>query len=158
MIKYKLKALLLALLLPLTIPAQAAMEHGIMVHNANARSTFAMATTAAVYLSLMNHGDTTLTLTGVSVGGDIAAEAQIHTTIMEGDMMKMRQVTDGIDIRPGDMVEFKPGGYHVMLMGLVNPLSTGNTFSLTLHFTHDITQTVEVTVGAQDKQGGHHHH
>ncbi|HCB16107.1 MAG: copper chaperone PCu(A)C [Alteromonas oceani] len=152
------QCLVLALGLQLALPVGAKMEHGVMVHNANARATFAMATTAAVYLTLMNHGDTAFTLTGVSVPADIASEAQIHTTVMEGDMMRMRQVTDGIDVAPDNMVEFKPGGYHVMLMGLVNPLTKGNKFNLTLHFADQQSKTVEVTVGEQGKQGGHHHH
>ncbi|WP_296051691.1 copper chaperone PCu(A)C [uncultured Alteromonas sp.] len=152
------QSLVLALTLQLTFPATASMEHDAMVHNANARATFAMATTAAVYLTVMNHGDSALTLTSVSVADEIAGEAQIHTTVMEGDMMKMRQVTAGIDIEPGAMVEFKPGGYHVMLMGLVNPLEKGNKFSLTLHFADATTKTVEIGVGAEGSQGGHHHH
>ena len=152
-----LKCLLLALCMQVSLPV-AASDHAVMVHNATARATFAMATTGAVYLSVMNHGDDRVTLSGVSVSPDIANEAQLHTTVMDGDMMKMRQVTDGIDIPPGDMVEFKPGGYHVMLMGLVNPLNKGNTFGLTLHFANGATTTVEVIVGAEGKQSGHHQH
>ncbi|GGF79827.1 copper chaperone PCu(A)C [Alteromonas lipolytica] len=152
------KTLLLALSLQLMMPAQAAMDHGVMVHNASARATFAMATTAAVYLTIMNHGEHSLTLTGVQVDGSVASEAQIHTTIMDGDMMKMRQVTEGLEIASGDMIEFKPGGYHVMLMGLVNPLKSGNTFNLTLDFAGDISKTIEVTVGTQGKPSEHHHH
>ena len=152
------KALLVLVTLHLTHSVNADMAHGVMVNNPHARATFAMASTAAVYLTLMNHSDTSSTLTSVSVAKHIAAEAQIHTTVMEGDMMKMRQVTDGVDISPDGMVEFKPGGYHVMLVGLVNPLSTGDTFDLTLHFSDNAPKTVKVTVGEQGKQGGHHHH
>lgn len=152
------KTLILALTLPLTLPAAAKMDENLMVHDARARATFAMATTAAVYLSLMNHSDTAVTLTGVSVAQEIASEAQIHTTVMQDDMMKMRQVTNGIDILPGAMVEFKPGGYHIMLMGLENSLKQGNKFSLTLHFADQTTNTIDVIVGAQGKQGAHHHH
>ncbi|MDC8832179.1 copper chaperone PCu(A)C [Alteromonas gilva] len=138
-------------------PAVLAMD-SIMVHNANARATFALASTAAVYLTVMNHHDSPIVLEGVSVSSDIAAEAQIHTTFMEGDMMKMRQVTDGIGIAPDAMVELKPGSYHIMLMGLVKPLETGNTFNLTLHFDNQADKTVLVTVGDAAKAGTHLHH
>ncbi|NVK58043.1 MAG: copper chaperone PCu(A)C [Alteromonadaceae bacterium] len=148
---------LLAANMLLATPASVAME-SIMVHNANARATFALATTAAVYLTVMNHGDSPTVLEGVSVSSDVASQAQIHTTVMDGDMMKMRQVTDGIDITPDAMVEFKPGGYHIMLMGLVNPLEEGNSFSLTLHFDNQADTTVMVTVGEAAKGSAHQHH
>ena len=131
---------------------------GVMVHNVKARATFAMATTAAVYLTIMNHSDKAVTLTGVSVDESIAADAQLHTTVMEGDMMKMRQITDGIDVAPGAMVEFKSGSYHVMLMGLVKPLVEGASFDLTLTFANQPSMTTTVTVGAGAGEHSHHHH
>lgn len=131
---------------------------GLMVHNAHARATFAMAPTGAVYFSLMNHGAQSAKLTGVSVAETVASEAQIHTTIMDGDVMKMRQVTAGIDIEPHETVEFKPGGFHIMLMGLVNPLKTGESFELKLKFADGTSTTINVDVVEQSKGGGHHHH
>jgi len=141
----------------LSIPVVHAMN-GVMIHNAKARETFAMATTAAVYLTVMNHGDEKVTLLGVTVDKAIAGEAQLHTTVMDGDMMKMRQITNGIDISPGDMLEFKSGSYHVMLMGLVKPLVEGASFELTLNFANQPSMTTTVTVGAGAGEHSHHHH
>ena len=143
------------LLLPLSLAA--AMNH-IMLHNPYARATFPMATTAAVYVTVMNHGEQAATLIGASVAPDIAAQAQIHTTVMDGEMMKMRQVTNGIVIQPDEMVELKPGSYHIMLMGLVNALEKGHKFNLTLEFADGAEQIVEVVVGEQGGQSEHHHH
>ena len=131
---------------------------GVMVHNVKARATFAMATTAAVYFTVMNHSDKAVTLTGVSVDESIAADAQLHTTVMDGDMMKMRQSTDGIDISPGDMLEVKSGSYHVMLMGLVKPLTEGASFDITLTFRNQPPVTASVTVGKGGNEHSHHHH
>lgn len=131
---------------------------GVMVHNANARATFAMATTGAVYFTVMNHSEHAVTLTGVSVDSAVAAEAQLHTTVMEGDMMKMRQMTDGIDIAPGDMVEFKSGSYHVMLLGLTKPLNEGATFDITLNFANQPPVITTVTVGKGGSEHSHHQH
>ena len=131
---------------------------GLMVHNAHARATFAMASTGAVYMSLMNHSTHSATLTGVSVAETVASEAQIHTTIMDGDVMKMRQVTVGIYIEPHETVEFKPGGFHIMLMGLASPLKTGESFELELKFEDGTSTTINVDVIEQSKGGGHHHH
>jgi periplasmic copper chaperone A len=57
-------------------------------------------------------------LTGASTPA--AQAAQLHTVSMEGGVMKMRQV-DGIDLPAGQSVTLKPGGYHLMLMGLAQP-------------------------------------
>lgn len=64
---------------------------------------------------------------------------------MGGGVMKMRQV-DGIDVPAGQMVTLKPGGYHIMLTGLTQPLKEGQTFPLTLTFAKAGSQDVVVTV------------
>ena len=155
--KSRIFVLSLCLCSLLSIPVVHAMN-GVMIHNAKARETFAMATTAAVYLTVMNHGDEKVTLLGVTVDKAIAGEAQLHTTVMEGDMMKMRQITDGIDISQGDMLEFKSGSYHVMLMGLVKPLTEGASFDITLTFRNQPPVTASVTVGKGGNEHSHHHH
>jgi len=52
---------------------------------------------------------------------------------MDGDVMRMREV-DGIDVPPGQRVELKPGGMHIMFMGLKAPLKAGDSFPATLTF------------------------
>jgi copper(I)-binding protein len=67
----------------------------------------------------------------VLVQSPVAGMVEIHEMAMEGNVMKMRAVA-GVDLPAGKAVEFKPGGYHVMLMGLKKPLKEGDTVPLTL--------------------------
>jgi periplasmic copper chaperone A len=115
---------------------------GVQVTDAWARATPGGAQTAAAYVTITSAaGDR---LTGASTPA--AKDAQLHTTTMDGNVMKMRQV-DGIDLPAGQTVALKPGGYHIMLMGLAQPLKEGQTFPLTLTF--DKAGTREVTVAVQ---------
>ncbi|MEI8157805.1 MAG: copper chaperone PCu(A)C, partial [Burkholderiales bacterium] len=52
----------------------------------------------------------------VAISSPVAGVGEVHEMKMEGDVMKMRAVTGGLDLPAGKAVELKPGGYHVMLM------------------------------------------
>jgi copper(I)-binding protein len=65
---------------------------------------------------------------------------------MEGDVMKMQMLSDGLEIPAKGEVLLKPGSYHVMLIGMKRDLNVGDTFSLELQFEKSGTMTVEVTV------------
>jgi copper(I)-binding protein len=84
----------------------------------------------AGYLKLANKGPVDRL---VSATSPAAGSVEIHSMSMEGDVMKMRQV-DAIELATGQTVELKPGGYHLMLMGLKAPLKVGEKFPLTLKF------------------------
>jgi periplasmic copper chaperone A len=62
-----------------------------------------------------------------------AQRFELHTMAMKGDVMEMREV-DGVDLPAGRKVEFKPGGLHVMLIGLKEPLKVGTKLPVTLRF------------------------
>lgn len=115
---------------------------GITLQHVWARASAGVATTGAAYLTVTDNGQPDR-LVGVST--PVAATAQLHETIDDQGVMKMRAVP-GIDLVPGKPVSFQPGGYHVMLMGLQSPLKAGDTFPLTLTFEHapPITATVKV--------------
>jgi copper(I)-binding protein len=117
-----------------------------------------MAQSAALYFTLHNQSETPTKITGVSVSSDIASDAQIHTTEMNDDMMRMREVKEGIVIAPNDSLSFAPGGYHVMLLGLEKGLVEGNSVSLTLSFDSAADYIVELPVKGMDKEAGHQHH
>ncbi len=68
----------------------------------------------------------------VAVSSPAAAMVEIHEMRMVGDVMQMRELSDGLALPAGKVIELKPGGYHVMLMGLKRPLKTGDTVALTL--------------------------
>jgi copper(I)-binding protein/peroxiredoxin len=86
---------------------------------------------SVVYFRLTNRGEADDRL--LSVETEAAAAAEIHTMQMDGDIMRMRPV-DGIDIPVGETVVLQPGGMHIMLMGLTEPLAEGDTLILTLVF------------------------
>ena len=60
--------------------------------------------------------------------------------------MKMRAVKDGIEIKPGSSLEFKPGGYHIMLLGLKKPLEEGATAPLTVTLAKAGAVSMEIKV------------
>ncbi|MGV8805695.1 MAG: copper chaperone PCu(A)C [Polaromonas sp.] len=69
----------------------------------------------------------------VGVSTPVAGVAEVHEMKMEGDVMKMRALP-ALDLPAGKAVELKPGGYHLMLMELKQPLTKGSQVPLTLHF------------------------
>lgn len=67
----------------------------------------------------------------VSAASPVAGVVEIHEMAMDGDVMRMRAVP-GLDLPAGKMVELKPGGYHVMLLDLKQPLKAGDSVPVTL--------------------------
>lgn len=108
------------------------LANDVMVMDAFARaSAMSTARTGAVYMTLKNHGTAADRL--VAVITEAAMSAGIHETLMEDGVAKMRPV-EVFDIPAGGSVELKPGGYHIMLMGLKAPLKKGGTIMLQLKF------------------------
>ena len=70
----------------------------------------------------------------VSATSPVAAEVQLHTMSMNGGVMRMRQLKNGIVIPAGERVELKPGGLHIMFVGLKRPFAPGETVPATLRF------------------------
>ena len=120
-----------------------------------ARASAGMAMVGAAYLTLENTGATADRL--VEAASPVATKTELHTHIVEGDIMRMRAI-ESIDLPPGEIVNLRPGGLHVMLIGLAAPLQMGEHFPLTLTFAEGGTTTVEVEVlqpGAVEPRGGH---
>jgi len=126
-----------------------------------ARTSPAMASMGAAYMDITSsEGDQ---LVGVSVPASIAARAEIHEMVpadmdhsmdesmddgeMDMDMgaMVMQQIM-ALDLPAGETVSLEPGGYHVMLIDLAEPLAEGDTFNVTLDFAEADDVTVEVVV------------
>jgi copper(I)-binding protein len=99
--------------------------------------------TGAVYITLRNTGSVPDALVGTS---SAAAEVvELHETIRDGDVMRMRPVAK-LDLRPGAAFEMKPGGLHLMLINLKRALRPGQTVPLTLTFEHAGPLALEVPV------------
>ncbi len=83
----------------------------------------------------------------VSATSAQAGEVQLHEMAMEGDVMKMRQLTDGIAIPAGETVELKPGGLHLMFFKVSEPFKEGETVKVTLTFEKAGAVDVALPVG-----------
>ncbi|WP_051278342.1 copper chaperone PCu(A)C [Solimonas flava] len=90
------------------------------------RATPPGASVAGGYATFRNDGDVPRRVVSVSVEPALAASAAIHSMSHEGGMMRMREV-DGLDLPAHGSVSLAPGGLHLMLMGLKQPLAAGQS-------------------------------
>lgn len=104
----------------------------------------AMGGTGAVFMMLANEGREADRLVGAKA--DVAKVVEIHETRMEGDVTKMQMLPDGIEIPAGGQVQLKPGGYHVMLIGLQRNLYVDDEFAIELLFEKSGSLVVESVV------------
>jgi periplasmic copper chaperone A len=93
----------------------------------------------------------------VSASAGISRSVELHSMAMEGDVMRMRQV-DSIDIPAGQTVELKPGGLHIMFIGLKQTLKNGSRFPLTLRFEKAGEVKVEMRVTPRPAEAAAHKH
>lgn len=108
-----------------------ASASGVMITKAYVRASATPgAETGAAYVSLMVHGDADRL---VAVSTPAAKLAGLHKTELVDGVMKMEHV-DGMDIPAHGRLVMKPGGFHIMLMGLTKPLKEGDEIELTLTF------------------------
>jgi copper(I)-binding protein len=145
-------ALAAALSLGLAATAHA-QSPTVQVKDAWARATASTAKVAGVFM--------TLTATGapdkvVSATSPVAETVELHETVRDGNVMRMRPVP-ALVVTPGTPTELKPGGLHVMLIGLKRQLNRGETFPVTLTFEKAPPVTVTVTVQAAGASHGHGH-
>lgn len=87
----------------------------------------------AMYFSLQNLSEADDELVAVSTA--VAARAEIHRTLREGDAMRMEPVAS-LTVPAGGRLNLAPGGYHIMLLDLQGPLRAGDRFHATLQFRH----------------------
>jgi copper(I)-binding protein len=146
------KCLLVLVLLSVTAaraqpPAQAFQLGHIQVTRLWAPPTPPSTSVAAIYLWITNGGSKADRL--VSVSTPIAASAELHSTTMTQGIMRMRMV-EGVDLPPGVPIKIQPGGLHIMLQGLKQPLQPGMFLPLTLQFRDAGMLTVQVPVKAPE--------
>jgi hypothetical protein len=116
------------------------------------RATPTGAQVAGGYMKIRNTGKEADRLIGGS--SPVAGKFEVHEMSMVGDVMKMRELPDGLEVKSGKSVELKPGSYHVMLMDLKQPLKEGDTVKGTLVFEKAGTVNVEFTVRGMGSKGG----
>jgi copper(I)-binding protein len=138
-----------------TITKRPAKAAAIVVEQAWARAS--LTANGAAYVSVHNTGMTTDQLIGVRT--PVAKRAELHTHLMDKGIMRMRPLK-AIELSPGAPAVMRPGGDHIMLMGLKRKLKRGERFPITLRFAKAGEVTVMVTVmgpGARGPAGGDPH-
>lgn len=115
----------------------------------------AAGTTGAGFMVLANPGKTPDAL--VSASSPIAREVQIHQSSMANGVASMRRL-DRVPLPAGERVTFKPGGYHLMFMGLTRPLGVGDKAPVTLVFASGAKVEATFVVGMGPPADGQAHH
>lgn len=122
-----------------------------------ARATAPGQPAAGAYIGVTNNGKTADRLIGAS--SPAAATVEIHTMVMEGDVMKMRALDNGLEIKPGETIKMQPGkGAHIMLMGLKQALKEGEAVPATLVFEKAGKVDVSLAVHALSAGANPHAH
>lgn len=120
----------------------------LIIDHPHARATVEGAPVSGGYMTITNKGDADARL--LSAASEFSGKTEIHEMAMDGDVMKMRKLDDGLAIPAGETVILKPGGLHIMFMGLKEPLMRDEKRAVTLTFEKagsiDVDFTVEDTM------------
>jgi copper(I)-binding protein len=125
----------------------------LRVSNAFSRATPPGAKVAGAFMTIKNAGPDADRL--ISASSPVAGLVEIHEMAMEGGMMKMRALK-GIDLKPGATVDLQPGGYHVMLEDLKQPLKQGDQVPVKLTF--EKAGVLEIKVNVEGMGAAAHTH
>lgn len=119
------------------------------------RTTVPQQTSTGAFMRLTAQSDSKL----VSAATPVAEHVELHQMTMENDIMKMRQIPE-LTLAAGEPVALRPGGYHIMLIGLKKQISAQDQIPITLTFEDKAghrTQ-MEIQATARSPQGGHSKH
>ena len=146
----------LSLLVISTASAGETKVGSLVISEQNIRATVASAKVAAGYLTIRNEGSEPETLLGGTV--DFAAKVDVHEMKVTDGVMKMRPLADGLLIPPGETVILKSGAEHLMFMKLKEPMTEGETRTVTLSFEKAGEVEVKFPVGSlSGEHSGHTH-
>ena len=123
-----------------------AAQAQVAVKDAWVRATVAQQKATGAFMQLQSAQDAKL----ISAQSPVAGVVEVHEMAMDGGVMKMRAVPS-LTLPAGKAVDLQPGGYHVMLMDLKNPIKDGDTVPVTLVFEgkDGKRQSVELKVPAR---------
>jgi periplasmic copper chaperone A len=133
--------------------AQQFKGNSIVIEQPWVRATPAGAKVAGGYMTIINTGSEPDRL----IGGVLpqAGRFGVHEMKMNGNVMQMREVKEGLEIKPGEKIELSPGAYHVMFTELREPLKQGDTLKGQLRFEKAGSVDIEYQVEAVGAQGPH---
>jgi periplasmic copper chaperone A len=134
-------------------PAEDITVGSLKISSPWARATPKGASVGGAYMTITNTGSVADRLVGGS--SDVSSRFQIHEMSMDNGVMKMRPLDKGLEIKPGQTVELKPGGNHVMFVGLKRSLEEGQHVKAMLEFEKSGKVAVDFTVeGIGAREGG----
>jgi copper(I)-binding protein len=140
----KIALVLLSLILPNLAVAHEFKIGEIEIGHPYARAMLPGAKVGGGYLKLTNNGaDDRL----IGVATDRAGTVQLHEMKMDGGIMVMRELKQGVDLPANTTVELKPGGFHLMFMNVSRPFKEGEMIKATLTFEKAGSVDVELAVG-----------
>jgi periplasmic copper chaperone A len=117
------------------------------------------AKTTGGYMSIKNHGSVSDRL--INVESTYSSAIELHEMSNANNVMTMRKLEAGLEIKPGETITFAPGGYHIMFMGVKEPAKAGTNFLATLIFEKagriDVTFNVQALQDKTHKHEGHKH-
>jgi hypothetical protein len=155
----------IAIALVLALMPAAALGHDykagdLVIDHPWSRATPQGAQVAGGYLKITNGGQATDRLVGGSA--DVATRIEVHEMSMDQGVMKMRELKSGLEVKPGATIELKPGGLHLMFVGLKRSFAKGERVKATLQFEKagkvDVEFTVEAIGGPPAKAHQQHKH
>lgn len=139
---------------PVSPPAGPAVRFGdLTIGSPWARATAPGAAVGGGYLQIENAGANRDRLVGAS--SPVAESVELHTMTMENNVMRMREL-GAIDLPAGERVELRPGGLHLMFIGLKGPLQAGQTFPVSLRFERAGEVELQFAVQQMGAAPGHH--
>ncbi len=123
-----------------------ASPQAINIENPWARETVEGQAAGGGFMTIVNNGHSADQLDSAS--SPASRDVQIHTMSMDGGVMRMRQITDGVPVPAKGRVEFKPHSLHIMFIGLKEPLRRGAAVPVTLNFRRAGSMTIQFRVQA----------
>lgn len=153
-----MKSLFLAVTFALFAFSYSNAEDTITVTDAWVRQVPPASTITAAYMKIANNGSEDDKL--VSVSSTAAETAEIHLSSVDDKGVAKMEKVDGVAVPAGGAAELKPGSYHIMLIGLSEPLTDQENVEIILDFENAGKVTVSAPVKGMDKQSGedHSHH
>ncbi|WP_417332966.1 copper chaperone PCu(A)C [Halarcobacter sp.] len=140
-------------LLGLLVASSALFASSIEVKDSYVRATPPGLPNSAAFMTVVNSGDKDVAI--VKASSTVSKVVELHTHDMKDGVMKMYQVPK-IDVASKSETVLKPGGFHIMLIGLHNPLKVGENVELTLELSNGETKTI--TAPVKTVMGGMKHH
>jgi copper(I)-binding protein len=138
--KLHITFLLNALLLICIAFSQTLHADSLQILHARVNPTIPNMTVSSAYFDIVNRHEEAIRLDSVS--SNISTHVEIHEHTMQGGLMTMKEVANGVSILAGETLSFQPGGYHLMIMNLQSTIKEGDLIELTFHFSDQSRKTV----------------